>query len=192
MFALPLSQRYSGIEMASRTLPSPPRNASTGPAAGSHRVLPGADAQRMADELLTNIASIRRAGRRQAGRPVELSSLTGAQLELLRLVRRRPGVSIADAAQELRLAPNTVSTLVRQLTERGLMLRRVHDTDRRVARLELSADIRRKVDAWRDRRVVGLGESIGRLSPEDQRSMVAALPLLARLAEHLEELGPDR
>ncbi|HEY1634071.1 MAG TPA: MarR family transcriptional regulator, partial [Acidimicrobiales bacterium] len=123
---------------------------------------------------------------------VELSSLTGAQLELLRLVRRRPGVSIADAAQELRLAPNTVSTLVRQLTERGLMLRRVHDTDRRVARLELSADIRRKVDAWRDRRVVGLGESIGRLSPEDQRSMVAALPLLARLAEHLEELGPDR
>ncbi|HEY1635005.1 MAG TPA: winged helix-turn-helix transcriptional regulator, partial [Acidimicrobiales bacterium] len=70
----------------------------------------------MADELLTNIASIRRAGRRQAGRPVELSSLTGAQLELLRLVRRRPGVSIADAAQELRLAPNTVSTLVRQLT----------------------------------------------------------------------------
>jgi DNA-binding MarR family transcriptional regulator len=145
----------------------------------------------MADQLLTNIASIRRAGRRQAGRPVELSSLTGAQLELLRLVRRRPGVSIADAAQELRLAPNTVSTLVRHLTEGGLLLRRVHGTDRRVARLELSVDIRRKVDAWRDRRVVGLGEAIGRLSPDDQRSVGAALPLLARLAEHLEDLGAD-
>jgi DNA-binding MarR family transcriptional regulator len=140
---------------------------------------------------LTNLASIRRAGRRHAGRPVELSSLTGGQLELLRLVRRRPGVSIADAAQELRLAPNTVSTLVRQLTEGGLMIRRVHGADRRVARLELSADIRRKVDAWRDRRVVGLGEAIGRLSPEDEDSVVAALPLLARLAEHLEELGAD-
>jgi DNA-binding MarR family transcriptional regulator len=145
----------------------------------------------MADELLTNMASIRRAGRHHAGRPVELSSLTGAQLELLRLVRRRSGVSIADAAQELRLAPNTVSTLVRQLTEGGLMLRRVHGTDRRVARLELSADIRRKVDAWRDRRVLGLSEAIGRLSREDQGSVVAALPLLARLAEHLEELGAD-
>jgi DNA-binding MarR family transcriptional regulator len=141
----------------------------------------------MADELLTNMASIRRAGRRHAGRPLELSSLTGAQLELLRLVRRRPGVSIADAAQELRLAPNTVSTLVRQLTEGGMVFRRVCGTDRRVARLELSADIRRKVDAWRDQRVLALGDAIERLSSEDQRCMIEALRVLARLAEHLEE-----
>jgi DNA-binding MarR family transcriptional regulator len=138
------------------------------------------------------MASIRRAGRRHAGRPVELSSLTGAQLELLRLVRRRPGVSIAEAAQELRLAPNTVSTLVHQLTKGGLMLRGVHGSDRRVARLELSAHIRRKVDAWRDRRVLALGDAIERLSPQDRRSMVEALPVLARLAEHLEEQGAGR
>jgi DNA-binding MarR family transcriptional regulator len=150
------------------------------------------DRQRLADELLTNMASIRRAGRREAERPVELSTLTGAQLELLRLVRRRPGVSIADAAQDLRLAPNTVSTLVRQLTDEGMILRRVHGSDRRVARLELSADIRRKVDAWRDRRVVGLGDAVGRLPPEDQRSLIDAVPMLARLAEHLEEQGTGR
>ena len=123
---------------------------------------------------------------------MELSSLTGGQLELLRLVRRRPGVSIADAAQELRLAPNTVSTLVRQLTKGGLMLRRVHGSDRRVAQLELSADIRRKVDAWRDRRVLALGDAIERLSPDDHRSVIDALPVLARLAEQLEDQGAGR
>jgi DNA-binding MarR family transcriptional regulator len=173
--------------MAPRTLSPVPPTASTDPAFSSQGYVPSADRQRVADELLTNMASIRRAGRRHSGRPVELSSLTGAQLELLRLIRRRAGVSIADAAQELRLAPNTVSTLVRQLTNGGLMLRGVHGSDRRVARLELSADIRRKVDAWRDRRVLAVGDAIERLSPEDQRSMIEAVPVLARLAEHLEE-----
>jgi DNA-binding MarR family transcriptional regulator len=150
------------------------------------------DRQRIADELLTAMASIRRSGRRHAGRPVELSSLTGAQLELARLVRRRPGVSIAEAAQELRLAPNTVSTLVGQLTEAGLLLRRVDESDRRVARLELSADIRRKIDAWRDRRVVALDAAIGGLSRRDQRGLVDAVPTLARLAEQLEAHGAGR
>ncbi len=133
------------------------------------------------------MASIRRTSRRHAERPIELSTLTGAQLELLKLVRRRPGVSIADAAQELRLASNTVSTLVRQLTEEGMMLRRVHGSDRRVAQLELSADIRRKVDAWRDRRVLALGDAVGLLSRQDQRALVEAVPVLATLAERLEE-----
>jgi DNA-binding CsgD family transcriptional regulator len=58
--------------------------------------------------LVAQTARIRRAGRRYSGRPVELSLLTGAQLELVRLVRRRPGLSVADAAQELGLAANTV------------------------------------------------------------------------------------
>ena len=49
----------------------------------------------LADELLATMASIRRSGRLLARRPVELSTLTGAQLELVRLVRRRPGVSVA-------------------------------------------------------------------------------------------------
>ena len=66
----------------------------------------------LADELLGTMASIRRSGRLVASRPVELSALTGSQVDLVRLVRRRPGVSVTEAAAELRLAANTVSTLV--------------------------------------------------------------------------------
>lgn len=136
------------------------------------------------------MASIRRSGRRQSDRPVLLSSLNGSQLELVRLVRRRPGVSVADAAEELRLAPNTVSTLVGQLTESGILLRLADESDRRVARLELADDTRRKVDAWRDRRVVALAAALARLSPRDQRRLAVAMPALARLADSLALADP--
>jgi DNA-binding MarR family transcriptional regulator len=149
------------------------------------------DRQSAADELLRTMASIRRSGRRNSERPSELWSLTGAQIELVRLVRRSPGISIADAARQLRLAPNTISTLVRQLCDRGLLHRRVDASDRRVGRLDLSTAIRRKVDDWRDRRVVALSEAMGRLSRKDQRVLVEALPMLAVLAEHLEREEPE-
>ncbi len=135
------------------------------------------------------MASVRRTSRRRAGRPVELSALSDAQLEVVRLVRRRPGVSIAEAARELRLAPNTVSTLVGQLTAAGVMQRGADEADRRVARLELAPDIRRRVAAWRDRKVVALGTALERLARDDQRRLVEALPALGRLAEELEALG---
>lgn len=151
-----------------------------------------AEQRRLADQLLSTLASIRRTGRRYSTRPAELSSLTGAQLELARLVRRRPGISIGSAAEELRLAPNTVSTLVGELTLAGLLLRRVEASDRRVASLELSASFGGKIDAWRDRRATALGEALGRLSERERRRVELALPALARVANELEALGAGR
>ena len=144
------------------------------------------------EELLDSLSSIRRALRRYSGRPVELSSLTGAQLELVRLLRRRPGTSIADAALELRVAPNTVSTLVRQLGEAGVVARAVDRDDRRVARLRLTPAIARKVDAWRDRRFEALGAALVELPRDDRRRLAEALPALVRLAEALEAGGAGR
>lgn len=144
----------------------------------------------LAAELLAAISSVRRSARVGARRPAELSALTGAQLELVRLVRRNPGVSIADAAHALRLAPNTVSTLVRQLSDAGLVVRDVDDADRRVARLDLASEIRGKVDAWRDRRAVAVGGALGALSADERRRLEAALPVLGRLADLLADEAP--
>lgn len=146
----------------------------------------------VADDLLQAMARVRRANRRHGGRPVELSSLTGAQLELVRLLRRRPGASVVEAASELRLAPNTVSTLLRQLTQVGLVSRNVDSSDRRVARLELASDIARKVDAWRDRRVVAVSDAIGRLPRREVRCLSDAVAALGLLAEQLEAQGEGR
>ena len=154
-------------------------------------VTAGIDQHAIADTLVAQTARIRRAGRRYSGRPVELSLLTGAQLELVRLLRRRPGISVADAAQELGLAANTVSTLVRQLTDVGLLVRRLDPSDRRIARLELSRRIASEVEAWRDRRVVALADAIGELAPEEQERLAEAVALLARVADRLERAGQE-
>ncbi len=139
-----------------------------------------------ADDLLDALATLRRAIRRRAARPESLSSLTGAQAELIRLLRRRPGTSIADAAAELGLAANTVSTLVRQLAEAGLVVRGVDGADRRVARLDLRPSVRRTVEAWRDRRLDALDDALAALPRTDRAALEAAVPVLLRLASSLD------
>jgi len=140
-----------------------------------------------AEELLDALAGLRRAIRRSAVRPAELADLTGAQVELVRLLRRRPGLSIADAARELRVAPNTISTLVRQLADAGFVAREVDAADRRIARLTLEPAMRRKVEAWRDRRVETLGSALAALPELERRRVESAIPTLLRLGEKLEE-----
>ncbi|HST16413.1 MAG TPA: MarR family transcriptional regulator [Gaiellaceae bacterium] len=144
---------------------------------------------RLADELLTAMSAVRRATRRRDGRPAELSSLTRAQLELARVVRGNPGISIAAAADAMRLAPNTVSTLVGELTALRILVRTTDAADRRVARLELSGDWKRTVDAWRDRRLAAVAEAIARLPAAERRRVEQALPALARIANELEPLA---
>jgi DNA-binding MarR family transcriptional regulator len=138
------------------------------------------------EDLLDALSNIRRAIRRTTDRPAFLSSLTGAQIELVRLLRRQPGLTVAEAAHELRLAANTVSTLVGQLVDAGFVERAVDERDRRVARLNLAPGVRRKVQAWRDRRVEMIETAVGRLSPDDRERIAAAIPALARLGLELE------
>jgi DNA-binding MarR family transcriptional regulator len=141
----------------------------------------------LADRLISTMASIRRSGR-LVGRPVELAELTGAQLDLVRLVRRRPGISVAEAAAELRVAPNTVSTLVRQLTNSGMLVRSTDRVDRRVARLELTPEMTEKVGRFRDRRVALLASAFAELPPIDRRRLETAVELLQNVAQRLPDL----
>jgi len=140
-----------------------------------------------AEDLLDALSGLRRAVRRTAGRPAELADLTGAQLELVRLVRRSPGLSIADAARELRVAPNTISTLVRQLADAGFVSREVDEADRRVARLRLEPAMQRKVEAWRDRRVEAIEQALAGLPELERRRLESAIPTLLRLGAGVEE-----
>ena len=98
-------------------------------------------------------------------------------------------MSIADAAARLRVAPNTVSTLVGQLADAGVLERRVDESDRRVVRLTLNPSVRRRVDAWRDRRVDALAEAMSRLSADERARLDEAAPVLVRLADELQREG---
>jgi DNA-binding MarR family transcriptional regulator len=144
--------------------------------------------QVLADDVLATIGRLRRHFRSIVGRPwpsEALTSLNGAHLELLRLVGTEPGVSVAEAAVRLGLAPNTVSTLVGALTEQGLLLRTPSAEDRRVAQLTLTAAAQAHLEAWRERRSAVLVAALGQLSAGERDAVAAAMPALRRLAELL-------
>lgn len=156
----------------------------------SASTLPAADAT-LASELLARVGGLQRGLRRAIGSPWPGGQLTGAQLELLRLVRREPGLSVRGAAARLRVRPNTVSTLVAQLGAAGLVQRERDPADRRIARLALTGDAQRWLDAWRDERADALMSALGRLDPPDRRALGAALGPLERLAAALDRGDGD-
>jgi DNA-binding MarR family transcriptional regulator len=149
------------------------------------RPAPHDDDTGLAEALFAAIGVLRRQVRREAGRPWQLESLTGSQRELVRLVRHQPGVSVAQAAAELGLAANSVSTLVRQLTEAGMLRRAADPGDRRVARLTLTRAAQRHLETWRDRRTALAAAALSQLSPDERATLARALPLLDKVSDAL-------
>lgn len=141
----------------------------------------------LADDLYDVIGLLRRRSRRLVGSPLPELALSGAQLELVRVVRRNPGITVAEAARVLGLAPNTVSTLVGQLLAVGVLVRERDDQDRRVARLDLTPSARTGLERWRDRRVQATASALAGLSSAERARLAAALPTIARVAAGLPE-----
>jgi DNA-binding MarR family transcriptional regulator len=144
------------------------------------------DVDALAEGLFVAVGTLRRMARRAVGRLWPVRSLTATQLELVRVVRRLPGVSVADAAGELAVAPNTVSTLVSQLVEAGLLERSTDPDDRRIARLTLTPAASRRAEQWRDRRAAVAAGGLARLSAADRQVLARAIPIIAGLAEELD------
>jgi DNA-binding MarR family transcriptional regulator len=138
-----------------------------------------------AAELLSAISLVHRATRRAVRHAWQQEPLPPTQSELLRLAANMPGITVADAAQELRLAPNTVSTLVGKLTAAGL-LRRSRGADARTALLTVTERARERVVQWRDLRADLAAQVLAGMPAADRRALAAALPALLRLAEGME------
>jgi DNA-binding MarR family transcriptional regulator len=151
--------------------------------------LSGAHLQ-LAEQLFEALGSVRRQVRRTAGRPWP-SPLSGSQIELVRLVRRFPGGTVSEAAEALGLAGNTVSTLVRQLTDAGVLRREPDPADRRVARLHVTAAARTRIEGWRDRRAELAADALGSLDDDDRRALAGAVPALTRLVAALQDLEEE-
>jgi len=136
--------------------------------------------------LLTAISIVRRTVRRATRQAWQDEPLPPAQGELLRLAADRPGITVADAAQELRLAPNTVSTLVGRLTSAGLLTRARGEADGRTALLTVTDAARRRIAGFRDLRAELAGRALTELSSSDQEALAQASPALLRLAKLME------
>ena len=144
-----------------------------------------ASANREAAELLAAISAVRRTARQAVRKAWQEKPLPTAQSELLRLVADRPGITVAEAARELRLAANTVSTLVGRLTGQGLLSRQRAVADARSVRLSVTRRAQQRLADWRDLRADLTQAAILQLAEEDRRVLAYAAPALLRLAERL-------
>jgi len=141
-----------------------------------------------AAELLAALGAVRRVARRAVRSSAHAEALPPARSELLRLTARRPGISVAEAAQELRLAPNSVSTMVSKLSADGLLSRDRAVADGRSVRLTVTDKGIARIAQWRDVRAELTGRALERLSAPDRQAIRDAVPALALLAEQMKEL----
>jgi DNA-binding MarR family transcriptional regulator len=138
-------------------------------------------------EVFGVVGRFRRQLRRSAGRGFDASGLTEAQAELLRLVGRRPDISVTEAAAELGLVPNTTSTLVSKLASDGLITRAVDSDDRRVGRLRLTDSAQHVTDASRAAGRAALSEVLADLDENQIHALSRGLSVMSEITRKLHE-----
>ena len=115
----------------------------------------------------------------------EALDLTHSEAELLRLVDRAPGIRVQDAAVELGVASNSVSTLVKQLNRAGLVERATDPLDGRAVCLRLTPLAREWVTQVGNAREQAIQRALLELGDEERETLEAALPAIKRLAKAL-------
>ena len=143
-------------------------------------------------ELSGALTRIRRGLRSQMRQRTGPRRWSPAQMELLSVVAGHPGIGIKEASALLHVAPNTVSTLVGQLTDLGDLQRRAASDDGRAALLHLAPESSRRIARWRRERDQHLLDAIAVLPRSEQRDLHAAIPALVHLAIVIERASPDR
>lgn len=145
-------------------------------------------AEELGDELMRTNAALRRLVRRQIAPPPDIPGprLRGAQIELLRVVEEQPGIGVAPAARVLRMAANSVSTLVNQLADDGLLVRETDEEDRRAIRLHLTEAAVIRLAAWRRAKARFVGLGVAKLPAADRAAIARALPAIRALMAQLE------
>ncbi|MFJ8005036.1 MarR family winged helix-turn-helix transcriptional regulator [Streptomyces fagopyri] len=139
------------------------------------------------EALADTLAGVQRLIRRRLRGGMTAPRLRGAEVDLLRLVTARPGIGVSEAAKELYLAGNSVSTLVNRLARDGYLIRETDPADRRAARLVPTPAADARLRDWRQRRAALVRNQVARLGEADRAALEAALPALRTLAANLHE-----
>lgn len=135
------------------------------------------------------VAQLRRAMRRAARTADPASTLSVAQLELLSCLAENPAARPSQLARQLRLAPNSVTTLANGLETRGLVTRTSGDGDRRTVTLRLTTAGEHAVRQWQATNTAILQAAMTRLHPGWQHLLAAAVPALRELSTAIDHLA---
>ena len=120
---------------------------------------------------------------RELRKETEQLGVTARQATLLWLVRRSPGLSLAELAAEEGISPPALSGHVDRLERAGLLERVRSSDDRRRVGLRLTDEGARLMRSIRARRTTWLAERLRVLDDADLDAIAAAVPALLRLVE---------
>jgi DNA-binding MarR family transcriptional regulator len=133
----------------------------------------------IADELRPVLLRLTRELRKES----EQLGVTTRQATLLWLVKRSPGLSLAELAGEEGISPPALSGHVDRLERAGLLQRVRSSEDRRRVGLALTEDGVKLLRRIRARRTTWLTERLKALDQAEIDALATALPALRRLLE---------
>ena len=138
-----------------------------------------------AHALTDVVARLRRVLRASIRADYPWESLPMAQVELLQSLAETAPARVGDLAGRLRLAPSTVSGLISQMINAGLIQRGTDPSDRRAAVVDLSDLGRAQLSDWNAAHQRRIASALGDLAAEEREAIDAALPALTHLVERL-------
>lgn len=116
------------------------------------------------------------------------NTLTVAQLELMASVAEHPGARPGELARRLRLAPNTVTTLINALAPRGLITRTPATSDRRAIAMHLTGAGHQALSTWQATNAQILQSAVAALPAAQRRALTKAVPALDALVAAIDEI----
>ena len=131
----------------------------------------------VADELRPVLLRLARELRKET----EQLGITARQATLLWLVKRNPGLSLAELAAEEGISPPALSGNVDRLERAGLLQRVRSTADRRRVGLELTDEGVKLLRRIRARRTTWLAGRLAELEGRDLDALAAAIPALRTL-----------
>lgn len=133
----------------------------------------------LAAALRVSLARLMRRLRKQAAH----HTLTFTQFTTLAAVWRHGPVTPGELAEQEKVQPPSMTRVIAQLTERGLLARSPHPTDRRQVTVSLTErgaalleEEWRAKEAW-------LAQRLRELTSEERATLRAAIPILEKLSK---------
>lgn len=126
------------------------------------------------------MAVMRLARRLRQERPQD--DLTPSQLAVLGTLRRRGSMTSGDLARSEQVKPPSMTRMVASLEAEGLVIRRPDADDGRVVHVELTPAARERIEESQEQRDEWLRHRLKELPDKERELLLAAAPVLNRLA----------
>lgn len=138
----------------------------------------------VASRLRLAIARLHRRMRQES-----VGQITASQLSALTSLSLHGPMSLGELAAVEQVAPPSMTRIAGRLEEMGLLERRGDASDRRVARVTVTASGNELLEETRTRRDLFIARRLAALSEADQEKLAAALPVLERMASEETSAG---